>query len=173
VPNHERVKLKERLQEYALIAEIVGGIAIVLSLIFVGMQIRQNSEISQINAYQELVSQITVMNTLRVQDGEFADLFWRFDHGEQPLDDKERARLEAFLYMVFRQGDLAYRQYEKGLIDRDGLISVLAPTRSFLNTALGQEVWGILSPSLQSGYVDFVREVGLLCGSYTGTSGYC
>jgi cyclopropane fatty-acyl-phospholipid synthase-like methyltransferase len=22
-------------------------------------------------------------------------------------------------------------------------------------------------------YVDFVREVGLLCGSYTGTSGYC
>ena len=165
--------MKERLQEYALIAEIVGGIAIVLSLIFVGMQIRQNSEISQVNAYQELVSQITVMNTLRVQDAEFADLFWRFDHGQQPQDDKERARLEAFLYMVFRHGDLAYRQYDKGLIDQDGLISVLSPTRSFLNTQIGREVWETLSPSLQSGYVDFVEDVGVLCGGYTGTGSYC
>ena len=154
-------------------AEIVGGIAIVLSLIFVGLQIRQNSEVSQVNAYQELVSQITLMNTLRVQDAEFADLFWRFDHGKQPQNDTERARLEAFLYMVFRHGDLAYRQYEKGLIDRDGLTSVLAPTRTFLNTEIGREVWEILSPSLQSEYVAFVAEVGLLCGAYTGTSSYC
>ena len=165
--------MKEKLQEYALIAEIVGGVAIVLSLIFVGMQIRQNSEVSEVNAYQELVSQLTVMNTLRVQDAEFADLFWRFDHGQQPQNDVERARLEAFLYMVFRHGDLAYRQYEKALIDRDGLISVLAPTRTFLNTELGQEVWEILSPSLQSDYVAFVADVGLLCGTYTGTSSYC
>jgi hypothetical protein len=164
---------KEKLHEYALIAEIIGGIAIVLSLIFVGMQVRQNSEISQVNAYQELVSQITVMNTLRVQDAEFAELFWRFDHGQRPQYEIERARLEAFLYMVFRHGDLAYRQYDKGLIDREGLISALAPTRSFLNTELGKAVWAILSPSLQSGYVDFVDEVGLLCGSYTCTSSYC
>ncbi len=165
--------MKEKLHEYALIAEIVGGIAIVCSLIFVGVQIRQNSEINEINAYQDLISQITVMNAQRVQDPQFADLFWRFDHGEQPVDDIERARLEAFLYMVFRHGDLAYRQYDKGLIDREGLMSVLAPTRSFLNTALGQEVWGILSQSLNADYVAFVKEVGLLCSSYTGTSGYC
>jgi hypothetical protein len=165
--------LKRNLQEYALIAEIIGGIAIVFSLIFVGMQIRQNSEVSEINAYQDLISQITLMNSLRVQDAEFADLFWRFDHGEQPRNDSERARLEAFLYMVFRHGDLAYRQYDKGLIDRDGLISVLAPTRTFLNTDLGKQIWAILSPSLQPDYVAFVKEVGLLCDAYTGTGSYC
>ena len=165
--------MKAKLQEYALIAEIIGGIAIVLSLIFVGMQIRQNSEISQVNAYQELVSQITLMNTLRVEDPVFAELFWRFDHGEPPKDETERARLEAFLYMVFRQGDLAYRQFDHGLIDRDGLLSVLAPVRSFMNTALGQEIWEILSRSLQPGYVEFIDEVGFLCGSYTGTGSYC
>lgn len=164
---------KDKLQEYALIAEIIGGIAIVCSLIFVGVQIRQNSEVSEINAYQDLISQITVMNTVRVQDPEFADLFWRFDHGEQPRNDTERARLKAFLYMVFRHGDLAYRQYAKGLIDRDGLISVLAPTRSFLNTEVGKQVWAVLSLSLQPDYVAFVNEVGLLCGSYTGTGSYC
>lgn len=165
--------MKEKLQEYALIAEIIGGIAIVCSLIFVGVQIRQNSEISEVNAYQDLISQITLMNSMRVQDPGFADLFWRFDHGEEPRNSIERARLEAFLYMVFRHGDLAYRQYAKGLIDRGALISVLGPTRTFLNTPLGQEVWATLSPVLQPDYVAFVKEIGLLCGSYTGTSSYC
>ena len=77
----ENAALKEKLQEYALIAEIIGGIAIVCSLIFVGVQIRQNSEVSEINAYQELTSQITLINTLRVQNADFANLYWRFEHG--------------------------------------------------------------------------------------------
>lgn len=61
----------------------------------------------------------------------------------------------------------------KGLIDRDGLISVLAATRTFLKTELGKHVWAILSPSLGPDYVAFVKEVGLPCGSYTGTGSYC
>ena len=91
---------KEKLQEYALIAEIIGAVAIVCSLIFVGLQIRQNSRISSVNAYQELISQISTMNSLRIQDPGFADLFWRFDHGQQPATDEERSRLEAFLLRI-------------------------------------------------------------------------
>ena len=125
---------KEKLQEYALIAEIIGGVAIVCSLIFVGLQIRQNSRISSVNAYQELIAQISIMNSLRIQDPGFADLYWRFDHGQQPATDEERARLEAFLFMVYRQGDLAYREqgrfddartaYEQALKTDPGLIEV-------------------------------------------------
>jgi len=36
--------MKEKLQEYALIAEIISGIAIVISLVFVGIQIQQGTE---------------------------------------------------------------------------------------------------------------------------------
>jgi hypothetical protein len=36
--------MKEKLQEYALIAEIISAICIVLSLIFVGLQVRQGAE---------------------------------------------------------------------------------------------------------------------------------
>ena len=41
--------MKEKLQEYALIAEIISAIAIVLSLIFVGLQVRQGSEATDAN----------------------------------------------------------------------------------------------------------------------------
>jgi len=35
--------MKEKLQEYALIAEIIGGIAIVFSLVFVGLEMRRST----------------------------------------------------------------------------------------------------------------------------------
>jgi hypothetical protein len=40
---------KERLQEYALIAEIIGAIAIVVSLVFVGRQIQQSADETALN----------------------------------------------------------------------------------------------------------------------------
>ena len=42
--------MKEKLQEYALIAEIIGGIAIVASLLFVGVQINQNNKLIEASA---------------------------------------------------------------------------------------------------------------------------
>jgi hypothetical protein len=165
--------VKEKLQQYALIAEIIGGIAIVASLIFVGMEIRQNAEVSRVNAYQELIAQITLINTLRVQDPEFAELYARFATGGQPQNATERARLEGFLYMVFRHGDLAWRQYEAGFLDRDELLSVLAPMRIFLNTELGQEVWGRLEELIDPAFVAFIAEVGLVCTQYSSRGDEC
>jgi len=55
--------MKEKLQEYALLAEIFSALAIVISLIFVGIQIQQNSELSQVNAYQSIRQNInSLMN---------------------------------------------------------------------------------------------------------------
>ena len=46
--------MKEKLQEYALIAEIISAICIVLSLIFVGLEIEQSTKQSRINAAIDL-----------------------------------------------------------------------------------------------------------------------
>jgi len=48
------VAVKEKLQEYALIAEIISAICIVLSLIFVGLEIEQSTKQSRINAAIDL-----------------------------------------------------------------------------------------------------------------------
>ena len=38
-----------RLQRWALVAEIIGGIAIIVSLIFVGYQVRQSTKEAELN----------------------------------------------------------------------------------------------------------------------------
>ena len=46
----------EALQEYALIAEIVSASAIIISLIFVGFQIRENTKATQASAFHNIAA---------------------------------------------------------------------------------------------------------------------
>ncbi len=48
--------MKEILTEYALIAEIVSAIAIVISLVFVGLQIRGNTKATQASTFHEIAA---------------------------------------------------------------------------------------------------------------------
>ncbi len=50
--------LKDKLQEYALIAEIISAAAIMVSLIFVGMEIRASTGIARTTAYQNVMSEL-------------------------------------------------------------------------------------------------------------------
>jgi hypothetical protein len=48
--------MKEILEEYALIAEIISAIAIVISLIFVGIQIKGNTKATQASTFHEIAA---------------------------------------------------------------------------------------------------------------------
>lgn len=48
--------MKEILEEYALIAEIISAIAIIISLVFVGLQIRGNTKATQASTFHEIAA---------------------------------------------------------------------------------------------------------------------
>lgn len=48
--------MKEILEEYALIAEIMSAIAVMISLIFVGLQIRSNTKATQASTFHEIAA---------------------------------------------------------------------------------------------------------------------
>lgn len=78
----------ENLQRWALIAEIVGGFAVVLLLIFVGLEIRQssfntelNSRVTQVNAYQSLMDHLVEFNDLQTANTEYFEIENRLSQG--------------------------------------------------------------------------------------------
>jgi len=154
------------LQNWALVAEIIGGIAVVLSLIFVGLQIQQSSEATALNtralestAYQNLIAQIEAMNTLIIQDPEFAGLYNRMLNQESPANNVELQRIVTFITLSIRHGDMAFRQYQKELIDKESLDSVLTPLIVFLQLMEpARPRWNQLKPALNSMYVSYVEE---------------
>ena len=121
-----------KLERWALIAEIFSAAAVVVSLIFVGFQVRQgadetalNTRAIEVSAYQDLTAQVGDLNRLLIENPALATARSRVLQGDslQSIDNSEIA--EAYLRLAFRQGDTAYRQYVYELIDEPTVIRML------------------------------------------------
>jgi len=124
--------LKEKLQEYALVAEIISAIAVVAGLIFVGLEIQQSTAQSALNtraletaAYQDLVSQILDINNVWDSDPYLADLTDRGIRGEL-TDPVEVSMFRSYAITVSRHADMACFQYQQGILSEERLASALA-----------------------------------------------
>ena len=112
--------------------ESVGIVAIVASLVFVGIETRNstrqavlNTQALEIAAYQDLMDNIADMNAIIVQDPGLAALMYKATRTTEALTDLEQYRYTRALFMRFRHGDMAYFQYERGAIDEARLRSAL------------------------------------------------
>ena len=110
--------MKGNLQTYAQIAEIVGSIAIVVSLVFVGMEIRHNNAISRTEAYQRNIDALNDWRELVVSSGN-AEAIQNFITTGQVKEGSEAdiQLLQGISLMVF---DRAYFSYRNGIMDKAG-----------------------------------------------------
>ena len=159
--------MKEKLQEYALVAEIISAIAIVASLVFVGLQIRLSAEETSLNtrsiqgdSYQGLIEQLNYTNLARVEYPQFAELMSRYQAGEEIIIPAEINQMNAFFALNIRYGDLAFRQFRNGLIDEQMLNSILGPIWGFLSAGRqGLQQWENLSRLLDPEYVRYLDQL--------------
>lgn len=85
------------LEELSYIAQIVGSVGVVLSLVFVGLQVRQNTAVLQRNEHNSTMAQWTVIRTAIAQNRDIAELMTAGVGGERELDAADQLRLEQFL----------------------------------------------------------------------------
>jgi len=119
-------------EQWKTLFEFVGIVAIVASLVFVGIETRNstrqavlNTQALEIAAYQELMDNIFEMNAFVIQDPEVAALMHKALATTERLTKLEQYRYSRALFMRFRHGDMAYYQYERGAISEDRLHSAL------------------------------------------------
>jgi hypothetical protein len=112
--------------------EGTGYVAIVASLIFVGIETRNSTKQAalttqalEISAYQELMDNISEMNALVIQDPEVAEFLYKSYRTTEELTNLEEFRLSRNMYLRFRHGDIAFFQFERGAIDEARLRSAL------------------------------------------------
>lgn len=141
--------------------EIVSAIAVVVSLIFVGFEIRnsseqvaQNTETMQISAYQDLIARIVEINAIGIEEGETIE-------GLVAIEDptfEETERLNSYLWILFRHGDMAYFQFERGAIDDERLRSVNTPLRARLRYPKVIARWNEIEHAFVPQYRNYVRQ---------------
>jgi len=158
--------MKEKLQEYALIAEIISGIAIVISLVFVGIQIQQGTEETAINtsairtsAYQDLTGQMLDIYSGITTSPQLAELFYKA-HCGQALSPVEEVQMRTYGIQTIRHGDMAYQMYEQGLINQDQLGNANAILLANLTqTQYFHGIWNGLRVTANPAFVAYIDEM--------------
>lgn len=111
--------MKAKLQEYALLAEIISAIVVTLSLVFVGFQIQRNTRASEAATLQD-ISAVEVEILLSISTSpERAALITNFSNDPESLKgDLLPQALYAYSANIRHWEDL-YLQYKAGFISEE------------------------------------------------------
>ncbi|MGB5688089.1 MAG: hypothetical protein WBM45_02360 [Woeseiaceae bacterium] len=102
--------------------EIVAASGVILSLLFVGFEIRQNTAIARGQARQDLAQLNQEWLVLLSQDTEFEAL-WNDAFGLTPrkLSPDEERRAQYIMTIHLRRLENVYLQYREGLVEKSAL----------------------------------------------------
>src|SRR5258707_11934964 len=84
-------------EQVAYLAQIVASIGVIVSLVFVGLQIRHNTAALQRNEHNSTMAQWTVIRQAIATNRDIAELMTAGLHGERALDAADQLRLEQML----------------------------------------------------------------------------
>ena len=116
--------------------------------IFVGLQIRQTSSETalntvavQVNAYQSLASDVMVLTSLAASNSQLSELVSRIYAGGEFRNAAEQFQFDQYLSAILEHGDMAYYQYQKGIIDEDRLVNIIGIVMFPLRTPYVRRRW--------------------------------
>jgi hypothetical protein len=85
------------LEQWSYLAQVIGTVGVILSLIFVGLQIKQNTGAVQRNEHNSTMEQWTVIRMSIARNRDIAELMTAGLHGESVVDAADQCRLEHML----------------------------------------------------------------------------
>ena len=84
-------------EQISYLAQIVASVGVIVSLIFVGLQIKQNTATLQRNEHNSTMEQWTVIRQAIARNRDIAELMTAGLHGERAMDAADQLRLEQML----------------------------------------------------------------------------
>jgi hypothetical protein len=108
------------LETASFIAQIVGGIAVVLSLVYVGIQIKQNTKAARMAAAQTHQAMFGNIEELFIADQQLVDLVLRASRGEE-VSPVDQWRLTCLFRHVLRTWQTGHFMYATGALEKSYL----------------------------------------------------
>jgi len=99
--------LKKSLQDYALAAEIIGAIAVVISLIYVGASVNQNTKAIMVSNHQALVTMDMDKNDW-LRDSGFAAIYEIGLEDTSKLSPVQLMQFSTFVANTFNAWEFAF-----------------------------------------------------------------
>ncbi len=138
------------------VAEIVGAIAVVISLIYLASQIRSQTRVSRLAAQHEVSRAIQEASMLFATE-DISVLFVRGNEDFDSMPEPERLRLIVAITALFRAWEGAFLEASKGNLEAANWEALSGDYSQLMGTAMFSRIWGMrrqnYHPEFQA-YVD-------------------
>lgn len=106
------------LEQLAYVSEIVAAAAILVSIVFLVIEVRRNTNETKRQSTEDATSHRSNFVRMIAADGELAELLGEGLTG-QGLSSSQWFRFNMFLYAIFVEFELNQRKFQSGGMDRD------------------------------------------------------
>jgi hypothetical protein len=109
--------MKIKLKKIALIVEILGGIAILISLLFVGIQLKENTKATRSSTATATIGTMTDWYVTMGTDAEASEAFWRFLANPESMTKEEQLQHIYILHGLLLTFQNSYYLALEGTLD--------------------------------------------------------
>ena len=143
----------------AAVAEIVGAIAVVISLIYLALQIRAQTSLSRLAAQHEVSKGIREASLLFATE-DISDLFARGNKDYDSMPEAELVRLIVAITNLFRVWEEAFSEARDGHLEAANWDALSGDYSQLMGTSSFRRVWDLRKqnyhPEFQT-YVDSLQ----------------
>lgn len=139
-PN-KRCEIEMEWDAIGALAETIASVGVIISLIYVGLQIRSQLIESRLESGDELTRQINHAYETLASEGDLAELFLKGLKDFQSLDGAEAMRFSAFAGSQMRLSESMFFRYENGRLAEDVWMGLNAGVRDIFRYPGMKDWW--------------------------------
>ena len=148
------------LDQIANIAEIIAAALVIVSLIYVGLQIKQNTDTLKLTTIHNTAEGLADLNMISAENSDFADIWFRGLQDDNALQGVEKLRFYSYFHKFFRTYENAHYQFARGALEAEPFAGITKQLSALASMPGVQSYWNerksYFNESFQA-YVD--REV--------------
>jgi hypothetical protein len=145
------------LEALGNIGDFVGGIGVIVTLAYLAVQIRRNTQVARAATLQQWVTMAATVNSTISQSGDFARI-WRAGCDEpESLEPHQRSQFNMYLLQVLNVFESLFFQAQQGAVDPAFFEAKMKTLRLALRLPGVRDWWDTLaSQNLDSRFREFV-----------------
>jgi hypothetical protein len=141
------------------IANLFAAIGVIATLIYLSIQIRQNTKAVRSSSIQNLVQSFSTTAQAAVENEYVIPLLLKANAGTAVLTEEERAQLHFWFIMTFRRFEGVYFQRDLGIVRAEVIDGFERSHIAILASKSAQEWWANSKEIFNSGFVSYVEEL--------------
>jgi hypothetical protein len=146
------------LEQLAYLAQIVGVVLVIVSLVYVARQVRQNTEMARVAAGSQQVQADFDMSESMITSRDLAEIWVKGESEFDLLDEVNKQRLIFFERRAIVWWHHNYQLNERGLLSASEWTASLGIIRVVRNRQSVQAAWQLFREGFANSFRDFLDE---------------